>query len=72
MFQRNDEALEPERSKNESPTHKQIAKFAYEIWLAEGKPNGRAVDHWVRSELMLTAAFEMKFHRNTTRLEHES
>ena len=27
-----------------------IGARAYEIWIEEGKPEGRAVDHWVQAE----------------------
>jgi Protein of unknown function (DUF2934) len=34
----------------------EIAKRAYEIWQAEGCPQGRDVDHWLQAEAELTAA----------------
>ena len=68
MCSYDDEAFEPGRSQGGSPTHRQIAKFAYEIWLAEGRPEGYAIDHWVRSELMLAAAFEIRFNRHKTKV----
>jgi hypothetical protein len=30
-----------------------IARRAYELWEAEGCPDGRATDHWLRAEEML-------------------
>ena len=27
-----------------------VAKLAYEYWEAEGRPNGRDLDHWLRAE----------------------
>jgi hypothetical protein len=37
-------------------THDEIAVCAYFIWEQEGKPEGRALDHWLQAELQLTAA----------------
>lgn len=31
-----------------------IAKKAYEIWEAEGRPAGRDADHWLRAEAALS------------------
>lgn len=31
----------------------QIASRAYEIWEHEGRPNGKALDHWLRAEAEL-------------------
>jgi hypothetical protein len=31
----------------------QIARRAYEIWEAEGRPDGRATDHWIKAEAIL-------------------
>ena len=28
----------------------EIAKRAYSIWEAEGRPDGRDIDHWLRAE----------------------
>jgi hypothetical protein len=33
-----------------------IAKRAYEIWEQEGRPEGRALDHWMQAERELMAA----------------
>jgi hypothetical protein len=33
-----------------APTLEQITKRAHEIWLAEGCPEGRALEHWQRAE----------------------
>jgi hypothetical protein len=30
-----------------------IARQAYELWEDEGRPDGRAEDHWIRAEAML-------------------
>lgn len=34
-------------------THHEISTCAYCIWLQEGKPEGRALDHWLEAELQL-------------------
>ncbi|HXZ14576.1 MAG TPA: DUF2934 domain-containing protein [Roseiarcus sp.] len=31
------------------PTEEEVRERAHEIWLAEGKPEGREVDHWMRA-----------------------
>ena len=47
--------LKGERSQpNESqlkiePDEHRIRKRAYQIWEEEGRPNGRALDHWLRA-----------------------
>lgn len=33
-----------------APDHDSIAFRAWEIWLSEGCPDGRDVDHWIRAE----------------------
>lgn len=45
-------------AKNEStPVSEQlIARRAYELWEAEGRPDGKAIDHWIRAEAMLRDA----------------
>jgi hypothetical protein len=30
-----------------------VARRAYELWEAEGRPEGRAMEHWTRAESML-------------------
>jgi Protein of unknown function (DUF2934) len=37
-------------------THDEIAVCAYFIWEQEGKPERRALDHWLQAELQLAAA----------------
>jgi Protein of unknown function (DUF2934) len=45
------------RSDNPSDATKdQIAVCAYFIWEQEGKPIGRALDHWLQAELQLAAS----------------
>lgn len=38
-----------------APTHDVIARRAYEIWESEGRPDGRAADHWFRAVQQLNA-----------------
>jgi hypothetical protein len=46
-----------------------IAQRAYDLWEAEGRPEGRDVDHWIRAEAMLrsesSASIEAKTEVNT-------
>ena len=37
-------------------TEEEIAVCAYFIWEHEGKPEGRALDHWLQAELQLGAS----------------
>lgn len=38
------------------PSHYEIEVCAYCIWLQEGKPEGRALDHWLQAEMQLVAS----------------
>ena len=38
------------------PTEDEIVVCAYFIWEQEGKPVGRALDHWLQAELQLAAS----------------
>jgi hypothetical protein len=51
---------------NGQPTREEIADFAYLIWEREGRPEGRAREHWLQAEtqLMITRA-----HDNWTRAD---
>lgn len=40
------------------PSHDEIARRAYELWCAEGRPDGREHDHWLAAERSLI--IEMK------------
>jgi hypothetical protein len=31
------------------PTEHRIQQRAYQIWVEEGKPDGRSMDHWLRA-----------------------
>jgi hypothetical protein len=37
-------------------TKEEVAVCAYFIWEQEGKPVGRALDHWLEAELQLAAS----------------
>ncbi len=37
------------------PTREEIEACAYFIYLCEGQPEGRALDHWLQAELQLLA-----------------
>lgn len=37
------------------PTHEEIAFYSYLIWENEGRPCGRAFDHWLQAEAQLKA-----------------
>jgi len=50
-----------------SVTHEEIALCAYYIWEAEGRPEGRAIDHWLQAELQLRAT---RTSDDPPRLEH--
>jgi hypothetical protein len=39
-----------------TPTHEQIARRAYEIFVERGQPEGRDLDHWLEAESQLRAA----------------
>ena len=38
------------------PSHDEIEVCAYCIWVQEGKPDGRALDHWLQAEMQLVAS----------------
>jgi hypothetical protein len=37
------------------PTGDEIAAYAYKLWEAEGRPDGRDLDHWLQAKAHLTA-----------------
>jgi hypothetical protein len=37
------------------PTDEEVAAFAYKLWEAEGRPEGRDFDHWLQAKAHLTA-----------------
>ena len=54
---RTDKDIQKHMSKTRSRTTKdETAVCAYLIWEQEGKPVGRALDHWLQAELQLAAS----------------
>jgi hypothetical protein len=43
-----------------SPTHEQITRRAYEIFMERGQPEGRDLEHWLEAEKQLRATGETK------------
>jgi hypothetical protein len=41
---------------NSTPTHEQIARRAYEIFIERGQPTGQDLAHWLEAERQLRAA----------------
>ncbi len=37
------------------PTHDEIAAYAQRLYEAEGRPDGKAVEHWLNAEAQLIA-----------------
>lgn len=37
------------------PTHEEIAALAQRFYEAEGRPNGKAMEHWLRAEAQLVS-----------------
>lgn len=42
----------PQRPNGEL-AHAEIALAAYSLWVEEGRPQGRHLDHWIRAEAVL-------------------
>ena len=42
-------------SRNPAPVSDPVAALAYQIYLQEGRPQGRAVQHWAEAEAQLAA-----------------
>lgn len=40
------------------PLHQAISERAAELWEAEGRPKGRALDHWLKAEREVRADVE--------------
>jgi len=59
LRKRKDKTKQPETSVDAAPanpvTREQIAMCAYYTWEAEGRPEGRAGEHWLQAELQLCA-----------------
>jgi Protein of unknown function (DUF2934) len=64
-------ADEPDRASepNSAPGEHRVRLRAYEIWVAEGKPDGRAIGHWLRAKWELREATDPAAERK--RLEAE-
>ena len=60
---------QPEGHGHEPDEHA-IRERAYAIWVEEGKPEGRGVDHWLRARWELEQAHDPK--AELRRLEGES
>lgn len=41
-----------------TPTHEQITRRAYEIFIERGQPEGHDLDHWLEAEAQLRAAIQ--------------
>lgn len=50
--------------------HVEIAKLAYGYWELEGRPDGRAVDHWLRAEELINGRSLKENARRNKKLEH--
>ena len=44
----------PTTPTTEIPTTEAIATLAYEYWEADGRPNGKDIEHWLKAEQTLT------------------
>ena len=42
-------------SELEKELDERVRKRAYEIWLEEGQPQGRELDHWFRAQQQMTS-----------------
>ena len=49
--------MEPEPTSETPPQPDEIARCAYLIWIAEDRPEGYALQHWLQAETQLHAAF---------------
>lgn len=43
-------------SDSNTPTHEQITRRAYEIFIERGQPEGQDLEHWLEAEKQLRAA----------------
>jgi hypothetical protein len=53
MTERSDPSADPGLDTN--VWYARLARRAYEIWEREGRPEGRALDHWMQAERELSA-----------------
>jgi len=49
-------AHQPE-TRAKKPTHEDISRLAYALYEREGKPEGKAVEHWFNAESMSESQF---------------
>jgi hypothetical protein len=47
------------------PTHAEIAAAAYALWEREGRPEGRSVEHWMRSRVQLQREIDARLARRS-------
>ena len=47
-------------SDSNTPTHEQITRRAYEIFVERGQPEGRDLEHWLEAEKQLRATGQSK------------
>ena len=57
---------------NPTPTHDEIAAQAYQIYLREGCPEGRDLDHWLQSEVELRTRTNENATRNDNGMSSEA
>jgi len=50
------DAADQTTAMSHEPTHDEIALCAMSIWIEEGRPEGRDLDHWLRAEAWLRQA----------------
>ncbi len=61
--------MTPNRQTDRETAKQAVAQRAYAIWEAEGRPDGREVDHWLRAEAEVsTAAVELAPKRQPRRV----
>ncbi len=44
------------RERDAESLHQRIAERAYALWESQGRPEGRALDHWLQAEAESVAA----------------
>ncbi len=45
---------QPVRTGKTAPTHADINRYAHDLWIRDGRPEGRALEHWLAAERALT------------------
>ncbi len=48
----------PEQDELEKERDERIRKRAYDLWLVEGQPQGRELDHWFRAQQEIARSAE--------------